>query len=344
MNKLLVRVITSIAVAAIILLALGGVAAPVQAGGGPTFVPISPNGATESISPTFVWYIYPGAFQYTVGIYNNKGKLVLIQTVYSYHCGSTYCRYIPSIKLAIGATYHWSVAAWSSALPVSSGTWLYFTVYKPFSSSFANSTGWKPVYGTWAAHGGNYIGSQSNTAGYVGSAYYTKGQYDTFTYETRMNLEGCNNCWAIMYFNGNPVGQNYQGSWDNTYEFQYQNNGNFSIWKLSGGVYTHLEDSTSPYITSSWNILTVTYNASTGYAQFFINHVLVADTTLDDFRSGYVGVGLWSYGSPEQVDVDYADLTAGAPAYQVGSGVTRAANFVHFTGKPVLAGNGPFSR
>ncbi|MGB8214386.1 MAG: hypothetical protein WCE68_12590 [Anaerolineales bacterium] len=349
MNKLLVRVITSIAVAAIILLALGGVAAPVQAGGGAYVFPISPYGAAESISPTFVWYTYPGAVQYNVVIYNSKWKLVLNQPVYSYNCGATYCRYTTSKKLAVGAGYYWDVDAWmANGDEVFSANWVDFTVSLPFSSSFSNTTGWKPVAGTWAAHAGDYNGSQSiNPTGYLASAYYYKGQYDTYTYEARIKNGACADCANMVVFNGSPAHLDGIGDWTNAYFFAYSNEGDFIIVDEYNGAWTHIVSWTpetsliDPY---SWNILTVTYNATTGFTQFFINHVEVAEETLTDHSYGYVGLAEYGLASTDTISVDYANLMAGAPLHQVSSGVTRAANFVQFTGKPVQAGNDPFSR
>ncbi|MGB8214387.1 MAG: hypothetical protein WCE68_12595 [Anaerolineales bacterium] len=354
MNKLTYRVIPSIALAVIILFTLGGVAAPVQAGGGSYVAPISPDGgggiaptaispdgATESITPTFVWTVVPNATQYEVFI--DKGsKTFYITYVNSYVCGSTLCQFTPAKKFANGVEYAWTVRAEVANVYQGWSSFAFFTVYQPFSSSFANSKGWAPVYGTWAAHGGDYIGSHSTTTLlYMASAYYTKGQYDTYTYEARMKLVCSDNCQAEMYFNGNPFsGRDTYGDWNNTYYFDYTNSGDYFIEEVKGGSYWDFQSGPSSMInTSSWNILTVTYNASTGYAQFFINHVLVGDATMTDFPYGYVGVGLYSDLSSDSLDVDYANLTAGAPDSQVGSGVTRAANFVHFTGKPVATGN-----
>ncbi len=361
MNKLTHRVITFLAVAAFILLAQGGAAAPVQAAGNPSsngflaqtpispnggggFAPtaISPSGATEFTTPTFIWSAIPGAAMYNIYIYKGR-KYFYAAYVYSYNCGITFCQYTPPIKFPTGAEYAWAVS--SDVVNVGWSNWgnvLYFTAYSPFSSSFSNSKGWAPVYGTWAAHGGDYIGRQSSSGYYVASAYYTKGQYDTYTYETRSEMVGCSDCDTILYFNGNPLsGITSSGDWENTYYFQYNDDGNYSIYEVYVGTYHEITSGTSSAITPSWNILTVTYNGTTDFAQFFINHVFVADEYLGDFRYGYVGVGAYTYGptASELLYVDYANLMAGAPDSQVSSGVTPAANFVHFTGKPVATGN-----
>ncbi|MGB8214120.1 MAG: hypothetical protein WCE68_11225 [Anaerolineales bacterium] len=341
MNKLTYRVITSFAVAAIILLALGGVAAPVQAGGGAYVIPISPNGATEYTSPTFVWYTYPSAVQYTVAVYTLKGsRLVLDQPVYSYNCGSTYCRYTTSKKLAVGAGYYWHVTAWLlDGAEVSSANYLIFTVYQPFSSSFMNSKGWTPLSGTWHTMNGLYIGmgnvSQWDTA------YYSKGQYDTFTYEVRLMRTSSTHPSAI-FFNGVPSPLNYEDDWNNCYFFDFDTSGYYSVWAMVNGGEVNIIPWTldTTLINPTWNILTITYNSSTGFAQFFINHVLVGSGTLSIFTHGYVGVGFYSDVSTVSLNVDYANLTAGAPEKLVGSAVQKSAHYVTFDDRNALPATG----
>jgi hypothetical protein len=271
----------------------------------------APSGTVKTATPTFTWTLISNATSYSYTVYKGTATLYS-RTVASSACGSstTYCADTPSTILNSGA-YTWKVRAYAG------GVWNAYSAVKSFTVSTtafnsqftSENTGWSAVSGTWSRSSGYY-----QAAGVANSIISSKhnNTYGTMTYEVKMKRTGCATCGNVLFFNGATSGKN----WSKAYAFIYVNDGEFSIVSISGTTVTKLIDWTAySGISTSWNILKVTYNKSTGYTEFFINGVSVATGTLTVFTSGQVGAGLYSdSGSSNKLSIDYATLNLIAPS------------------------------
>ncbi|MGB8214119.1 MAG: hypothetical protein WCE68_11220 [Anaerolineales bacterium] len=294
--------------------------------------PLSPSGSIDVTRPAFQWSKVSGASQYAYAVYQGN-RLVSADSVYPYACGSTTCSASLPKDLASGE-YSWRVKASEGSGWTEYSAPLGFRVSAPFNSAFSSgASGWIPVKGKWTVSAGDYRGTGALDT--FASSYHA-GVYDTYTYAVRLKQTGCTACpWAIL-FNGDPSSLDATGFWKDGYAFEATDDGSYSVWEAAGGTETNLSSwiFAPGLLTPAWNTLAVTYNSSTHYAQFFINHIEVADDTLSDFPAGSVGVGFTSAAIPgARLFVDYASLTAGAPASQVAAGL-RSARLVHLGDQP----------
>ncbi|OGN84856.1 MAG: hypothetical protein A2X27_14890 [Chloroflexi bacterium GWD2_49_16] len=276
--------------------------------------PQTPTGTITDPTPTYTWTKLSGAALYRYALYQGT-TLKYALTVNPTTCGSssTTCSNTPATVLSNGA-YTWKVRAYMG------GVWNAYSANKSFtvaSSAFvsqftSDASGWIPQNGSWSVASGFY-----QTPGlankYVSSRH--KYNYDTFTYQVKLSRTGCANCPYGLYFNGAPLPLGSNGSWNNGYYFFIADTGRYHIGKYDGGVWHSLVDWTpSALISTSSNILKVTYNSSTHYVQFFINGTRVIYGYYSGFTSGMVGVIIYQDASVgNRLFVDYAVLALSAP-------------------------------
>jgi hypothetical protein len=348
MNKILARFLVALVIVSLCIIPMAGSNGGVQAADHtpPALTPISPSisyptpiapsGGTDMTRPTFQWTNVPGAQLYELTI-SQGYKHKYTYFVAPYNCGVSTCTFTPSKALAALKPYEWWVATYSN------GSWSYwsgeadFTVYKTFNSTFNNTkgaAGWYGVYGIWGLAGGSAF-SPGGVYGWSNMAH--TGIYDTYTYQVNVYRSGMGSpdYWNNLYFNGDPssIGYSGAGMWNNTYMFNWSNDGYISLWLISGGVYYSALGTTYigwPINSSGANVVGVAYNSLTTLTGLYINYVQVALCYCGSFTHGQVGVGFAESGAADYFAVDSATLVPGAPAYLVTPPDNSSPEFVPF--------------
>ncbi len=154
------------------------------------------------------------------------------------------------------------------------------------------------------------------TAG-VPNASASASYWHPFTnldYSVRMQRFGCSFCANRIMIRGTPSPLIATRHWPTNYFFQYDNDGQYSVFKrVSGGAAVELQPWTSsPAIVSGgYNLLRVVANGTN--LSFYINGTLVWSGSDPDLTTGVVGVGMYrdGYSTNNWLDVDYATLTNG---------------------------------
>jgi hypothetical protein len=288
----------------------------------PVPTPQSPSGTIYDTTPTYSWSMVTGATQYEFQLNNAAtSALVYDKIADSTACSGATCTRTPGTVLPL-ANYKWRVRAYVGGAWKTWSAYKNFTIAAPvagFNSTFnSDASGWTPLNGSWYPASGFYqvTGIANN---FVTSKH--SDNYSVFTYSVRMKATGCSTCAHGIFFNGSPSPITTVGYWNNGYSFRITNNGSFLIGRYNGGVFTYLipDWTSSSAITSIWNTLKVTYNNSTGYVQFFINGTSVATGYFNTYKSGKVGVGMYTDATISRLKVDSATLTMSAPSAIIGS-------------------------
>lgn len=277
--------------------------------------PLEPVGTIWTWSPRYKWTAIDGATKYHYRVWDG-GTKVLEKYLDTSVCDAVACAHTHPTQLIDGA-YKWQVQAKVDGIwqDYSSLTW--FSVKYGFDSRFdTDAAGWEPVTGrwTWNVANGNYR-STGMYQKFSTSRYDQK--YGVLTYEVKLRRQGADitSPYGIL-FNGQPWPLGTGDTWKKGYAFYLNRSGQYQIVKYEVGVPTDivaLTDSSS--IKNGWyNVLKVTYNKNTGFAQFFINGTRVHHGTFNDNKWGLVGVTFYksAYGW-ETLLIDSARLATSAP-------------------------------
>lgn len=262
----------------------------------------TPSGDTYANQPTYSWSRVSGATSYKLAVKDTAAGTFPINgvVVSSSYCSTTTnrCSYTPAVTLTYGKTYQWQVAVGSGA----------YSAAKSF----------KPVAGFNSQFSGiatNWVKRPGAGWGLTASTYYTNGMLDSassasynqnfgnFTYQARVKKATGTNSLGLVV-RGTPT-FGADNDWLNSYQFLYNNSGNFSVWVGVNGVWTALKNWTtsSAIVPNNWNTLKVVADASN--LRFYINGTLVWSGTNTSFLTGQVGI--WAYNN-QRVDVDWATL------------------------------------
>jgi len=177
-----------------------------------------------------------------------------------------------------------------------------------FSSPFtADAAGWTPVYGTWSVAGGSY---QSAGAANLVSSVSNANIHGDVTFEARLQRSGlCNSCANRIIIRGNPAIVDASKVWNPSYFLQYNNNGQVSVYRMSGGTYTILMPWTASaaVVKGGWNTLKVVAVGSK--LQFYVNGTNVWNGTDTTLKTGKVGVGFYRDVNAGTLLIDSATAT-----------------------------------
>lgn len=161
-----------------------------------------------------------------------------------------------------------------------------------FSSDFNGSAaGWTAVKGSWTVNSAYYY--TSGLAGY-GSSIKHDGTYGDITYQAQVYRTGCVTCANRLIIRGNAASLDSTYWWRPSYDFQYSNDGTFSVYEMSStGVFTALQSWTtsSAIVKNGWNTLKVVAVGPT--LRFYINNTLVWTGSNADYKTGLVGIGMY---------------------------------------------------
>ena len=177
-----------------------------------------------------------------------------------------------------------------------------------FKSSFnVHHNGWKPVSGTWTLLNGYYqsAGQKSRFSSIVHSGTYTH-----LDFSVRMKRKGCSDCVNAIVVRGTPSPLNSYKDWYSGYWFQYETNGNVSVYKVvasAGSVLIPVFVSPDVHTGPNWNVLRVVMNS--GAYSFSMNGVVVADGSDPDLTTGRVGIAFFrDVGTGDKLLVDWAKM------------------------------------
>lgn len=176
-----------------------------------------------------------------------------------------------------------------------------------FNSTFnGSSSGWTPVTGSWSIVNSAYY--QSNGLASTGASAKKSTKYGDVTYEVRMYRSGtCTSCANRIILRGNPASLFSTNWWKPAYYFQYDNNGNFSVYEAttsSTSVALKGWTASSAIVKNGWNTLKVVAVGRT--LKFYINGTLVwsgSDTTL---KVGQLGFGFYRDANAGTLKVNWA--------------------------------------
>jgi hypothetical protein len=125
----------------------------------------------------------------------------------------------------------------------------------------------------------------------------------------------CVSCSNRIIIRGNPSSMVSTNWWKPSYNFQYTNDGSFSVYYMnSSGVSTALKGWTAStaIVKNGWNTLKVVAVGSS--LKFYINNILVWTGTDSGLRTGTVGFGFYRDGNAGTLYVDSAKLSTTATA------------------------------
>ncbi|MEI7848305.1 MAG: C1 family peptidase [Chloroflexota bacterium] len=269
---------------------------------------LRPDGDTYTLRPTYSWARVSTASSYKLKVKDVATGLFPINgiTVSNSYCNATTnrCWYTPTTSLAANKSYQWQVASVG-------GNGVYsalrsFKVVNGFSSSFTNSsTGW--VKGS----GGSWVQTASSIYTTGAASKYSSLRYNqsfsNFTYQARMMRVSSGTSASGMVVRGTPTfGADY--NWASGYQFMYNQQGNFAVYRRVSGVTTVLKTWTpsSAILKNGWNTLKVV--ADGNYLRYYINNVLVWSGTDTVLKTGQVGLWMVRGTTAEKFDVDWATL------------------------------------
>ena len=184
-----------------------------------------------------------------------------------------------------------------------------------FSSTFnSSSAGWAAVSGIWGLSSSKYYVSPGLAS--TGASARRVGKFGDLTYAVRMYRSGtCITCANRIIIRGNPAILHSTNWWKPSYNFQYSNNGMFSVYyqSSSGTQYALKSWTTSAAIVKNgWNTLKVVAVGSS--LKFYINNVLVWSGSSSSLKTGAVGVGFYRDINAGTLYVDGASLSTTATA------------------------------
>jgi len=148
---------------------------------------------------------------------------------------------------------------------------------------------------------------------YYGSYSDSNTMYGDFSYEARFWRSGCSTCSNGLMFRGNPSPSGSGYRWDHGYGFYYSMDGDFAIFKYTGGSATTLltwTASTAINQGSAWNTLKVEAFGTT--IDFYINGTHVATLISASYTNGKAGLIMYrdSSSSGNGLWVDWATLVS----------------------------------
>ncbi len=160
-----------------------------------------------------------------------------------------------------------------------------------FTSTFnANHNGWTPVSGSWALAGSAYYVSHGISGRW--SSISHSGTYSHLDYSVKMKRTGSHpesdNCLDVRGYH--PILDGFD-EWLSAYQFCYETNGKFAVWKGINTNWSVMKGLTATGVIhkgAAWNTLKVIAIGSS--LKFFINgtHVWTGSNNL--LPSGTVGV------------------------------------------------------
>ncbi|HOZ37803.1 MAG TPA: M12 family metallo-peptidase [Anaerolineaceae bacterium] len=255
-----------------------------------TLTTISPKGNIKVLTPTYRWYVFPGATKYQLQLLKESNIFVYSKEVSTSACSSTICTYKSPSALPLG-TYTFRVR------PFVNGAWAKYSDWKEFTNGMfsdfsTQSYNWSSVTGVWGLSANSY--SSTGVPDKWASAVY-KSNYSNFTLTTRfLRTPIRNSGYAnIVYFRGNPTTLDSMSAWKNSYAIGLAQNGAFWIGKYVNGTFTFLTGDWiwTDRIVDGWNNIKVI--AEGGFIDLYINGYYmgwVYDTT---FTWGKIGVGFY---------------------------------------------------
>jgi hypothetical protein len=197
-----------------------------------------------------------------------------------------------------------------------------------FNSQFDGSAdGWGSHAGTWYLDYEMGVLWTEGIEGTSSSVSYAE-DFDNFDYQVRLGRLGSDTSANRIYVRGTPSPLLTGNRWYSGYAFQYNRNGQYSIFKyMPNGDTVQIQGWTlSSAINQGdyYNILRVVANGSD--FSFYINGTLVWQGSDTTYSSGVVGIGMYraaSTGLTEQLIVDWAVLTTIGPGGTGDSGSTE---------------------
>lgn len=176
-----------------------------------------------------------------------------------------------------------------------------------FNNSFnGSSSGWSAVKGAWSIYSSSYY--RSTGLANTGASAKQSSKFGDVTYEVRMKRTGtCTSCANRIIIRGNPASLFSTNWWKPSYYFQYDNNGNFSVYEATSSSTTVALKpwtASASIVKNGWNTLKVI--AVGNSLKFYINGTLVwsgNDTTL---KVGQVGFGFFRDAATGTLYVDWA--------------------------------------
>ena len=227
-------------------------------------------------------------------------------------------RKIPLISVFVGLTL--SILSYTNNPAISAPTLGQSHMFLPvisfdcsaaeIDSNFAyNACGWQARRGEWTVDNDTYstngIREQWSTTTY-------DGHFANLDYRARMKRTGCEFCANQLLIRGEPDPLKRDGTWHNAYAFQFNRDGNFSVWiSVDGSPYLPLQRwAFSPAIRQgyAWNELRVV--AVNRLLLFYINDEQVWSGLGDARSESQVGIGMYrdADSSGNQLVVDWATL------------------------------------
>jgi hypothetical protein len=197
-----------------------------------------------------------------------------------------------------------------------------------FNSQFdGHADGWVSYAGTWYIDSDMGVLWTEGIEGTTSSVSYTE-DFDNFDYQVRLGRLGSDTSANRIYVRGTPSPLLTGNRWYSGYAFQYNRNGQYSIFKyMPNGDTVQIQGWTSSSAINQgdyYNILRVVANGSD--FSFYINGTLVWQGSDTTYSSGVVGIGMYraaSTGLTEQLIVDWAVLTTIGPGGTGDSGSTE---------------------
>jgi hypothetical protein len=269
---------------------------------------VSPSGVTTDTTPTYIWDRVQGSTWYYLWVNGPSGHVLDQWYTAEDVTSGEICSVTPGTTLEYG-DHLWWILTYN---PIGYGPWsdcLDFTVESEetgFDEDFCSwPPNWDVAYGDWSTYNcwlysGNY---EDNWA-----SVYCDAEYSNFVYEAKLwRGDGGGNSNAIVV-RGDPYPFWSNNKWNTAYYFQYSRNGNYGIWKATGGGSQWIQPWTYTAALNqggAWNNLKVWCVGDRMY--FFINDDLVYVVTDNSFNKGKVGLGYYA-GAGGGFWTDYATL------------------------------------
>jgi hypothetical protein len=218
--------------------------------------------------------------------------------------------------------YTWWIQTWSEA---GSGPWstgLNFILSGGsggFNSQFNGSANnWQVHSGSWYVESNQFYTSTGLTDYWSSISY--NSTFSNLDYQARLWRSGSTSGPNCLTVRGSPTPMASDYDWDRGYSFCYSSDGEYSVWKSTGGaVWSDLQIWTSSAAITTgpaWNILRVVANGSN--LSFYLNGTLVWAGTDTSLTSGRVGMEMFSDGTAgDQLWVDWATLSVPAGGLQI---------------------------
>jgi len=267
-------------------------------------------------TPKFFFTRNPSATLYRVTVYDTRSPSMTL--VYRAKgpgtCGDNYCWLQPTTKLktwqypaTTGGLYAWTVEAKTDGGWQDPADAVTFTVVsKGFTSTFDVNTNKWLTHGTWKRVDPGYLKTKG-TLGEFADARESEFFADGYVYTVIVK----HSSQAYIYFDGQNFNYLSNGVWAQAFYFTEWNNGNWALWKSSGGSEHLLASGSTPYINiDGWNKYTIWVKDQIAY--IYVNEMLVKalpDTSLSTI-GGYVGVGMYQNDvSAPPLMVDFASVS-----------------------------------